>query len=69
MVMGRTKNYMSVQKKISPGLVAVIVSTSSFDGRRIIKERLNLICLKGVAANYVVLGWRAKTKMCYRSCG
>jgi hypothetical protein len=66
--MGRSKNYMSVQKKISLGLVAVIVSTSSFDGRRIIKEHLNLICHKGVAANYVMLGWRAKTKMCYRSC-
>lgn len=65
--MARGKNYMGVQKKISLGLVAVIVSTSSFDGRRIIKEHLNLICRKGVAANYVMLGWRAKTKMCYRS--
>ena len=43
MVMVRSKNYMSVQRKISPGLVAVIVSTSSFDGRRIIKEHLNSI--------------------------
>ena len=58
---------MSVQKKISPGLVAVIVSTSNFDGRRIIEEHLNSICHKGAAANYVMLGWRAKTKMCYRS--
>lgn len=67
MVMARSKNYMSVQKKISPGFVAVVVSTSSFDGRRIIEEHLNLICHKGVAANYAMLGWRAKTKMCYRS--
>ena len=67
--MVRSNNYLGGQKRISLGLVAVIISTLSFDGHRIIKERLSWICNKGITTNYVMLSWRAKNKMRYKSCG